>query len=852
MKGWIFLWTAVCCGGFSAGFIGAETVTLTANDAGGTSAFSKNNWSDGLVPHSGTDYLVVGDSSWNFAMRTPETASGGRITFGGDSLTIGVVGGNWSSVNDKTSGSASLYFKALTLANGYFVNGMNDSTEYVTSGVVNVTSPASARFFIVGATNRVLLFQGPLNGTQASGLGIDGQTTPLPKTPFLFYPMADNSAYLGSWLTQKNGILMAGRASSLGGAPSAFDAASITLSNNGGIGAANGVTLAVDNRGITVTGVGGTLYAGSGAAWTLAMPLTGSAPVNKVGAGTVVVSNSWSGTGMVTVQAGSLSFATNAILADGAVPTFAVRGGRLSLADVQLRGRALSVSNGYFNAVGFGVIGEATLSSATFLAGGGIEADVDDGTKTSDCVHLVAGVTFPSGPLPVRLACTDAGSAGRYAVLTIPTSVKTVTANDFTNTTDPGVLGLVKTAGAVEVETDGDGLQTVYITRTSTVVRQISTHMPGQWWMTANTWSDGLAAHSGADYLGTQNAFRSPEVKTEAVFPGDSLTLDAVSGLAQLVHKGTLATFNDLRIGRNVHLGASSGGVQTLKGSFTLLDFDNNWVILEGSSSRTLVLDADIVGKAGFRAIVNLLLPRQNPAFTGPVFVTSGCTLLVNDELNLGGNPASYNAAQLSLSKGILAVTNSVTLDDANRGIYIDSQGGTFNVATGATLTVRNRLSLYDTLNKTGDGILALGPATVSANGKTIEVKAGSFKPLTAGCIGNGILTLDAGTTLLLAAAPEDATLAASGIVASNNSAIQFTDNLSVGLDVGDRLPSSSFTVPVCTVNTTAAAALRGHILIATKLSGFTSSVTEEAVTESTVRYSLRYTNNRGTQLFLK
>lgn len=61
----------------------AEVVNLTSSDGFGASSFiSGSNWSDGLAPSSGNDYVIDGDV-W---MRTP--ADGGSYTFAGDSLTV--------------------------------------------------------------------------------------------------------------------------------------------------------------------------------------------------------------------------------------------------------------------------------------------------------------------------------------------------------------------------------------------------------------------------------------------------------------------------------------------------------------------------------------------------------------------------------------------------------------------------------------------------------------------------------------------------------------------------------------------------------------------------------------------
>lgn len=76
----------------------AQYITQTGGDGYGASAITGVNWSDGLAPHSGANYInnslgdPTGATGTSYLIRTP---NGGTtpVTFGGDSLTLA----NWGS-----------------------------------------------------------------------------------------------------------------------------------------------------------------------------------------------------------------------------------------------------------------------------------------------------------------------------------------------------------------------------------------------------------------------------------------------------------------------------------------------------------------------------------------------------------------------------------------------------------------------------------------------------------------------------------------------------------------------------------------------------------------------------------
>jgi len=92
--------------------------------------------------------------------------------------------------------------------------------------------------------------------------------------------------------------------------------------------------------------------------------------------------------------------------------------------------------------------------------------------------------------------------------------------------------------------------------------------------------------------------------------------------------------------------------------------------------------------------------------FTGPVVTSLGTTLQAYSQTNLGGNPASFNAAQFVLDNGIFQPLASMALTNANSGVTINPGGGTFNVNSGLVLAIANPIAGTGGITHQGGGIL--------------------------------------------------------------------------------------------------------------------------------------------------
>ncbi len=108
----------------------AATVSLTSTDTIGTTSMDQdgvNNWSDGLDPSAGNDYVV--NVEW---LRTPGS---GDLVFAGDSLTVQADGG----IINKNGGAQTLTAN-LILDGGLVRSGSGSTDTFTLDGTLDVTA----------------------------------------------------------------------------------------------------------------------------------------------------------------------------------------------------------------------------------------------------------------------------------------------------------------------------------------------------------------------------------------------------------------------------------------------------------------------------------------------------------------------------------------------------------------------------------------------------------------------------------------------------------------------------------------------------------------------------------------
>src|SRR5205085_1154772 len=272
--------------------------------------------------------------------------------------------------------------------------------------------------------------------------------------------------------------------------------------------------------------------------------------------------------------------------------------------------------------------------------------------------------------------------------------------------------------------------------------------------------------------------------------PG-SLTADQLT-----INGGTLATTASFSLNdsnRGITLGASNGTIDVAGGTTLtlpnavagsgnltmtnagtlILSASNSYVATTISGGTLQVGNASTTGTLGSGAVTNnasLVFNRSNAltvsnaiggtgsltqagsgtttlsvanGYTGKTFINAG-TLSIAAQNNLGANPGSFTADQLTINGGTLATTASFSLNDSNRGITLGASNGTIDVAGGTTLTLPNAVAGAGNLTKTNTGTLILSASNsyvaTTISGGTLQVGNAS----TTGTLGSGTVTNNA------------------------------------------------------------------------------------------------------------
>lgn len=235
----------------------------------------------------------------------------------------------------------------------------------------------------------------------------------------------------------------------------------------------------------------------------------------------------------------------------------------------------------------------------------------------------------------------------------------------------------------------------------------------------ATNWSDGLAAHPGADYLVENYTLRAPT--NEAVFAGDSLTIRN-SGLFSLTSSELLTTSNlYLEAAGRIHigLGGSSGKVARVAGTLTVRNTASGYAYLSGRSNR-LNVEGPLAGDGTLALEVQgtpygsliMALYADNANFIGKLRLV-GCpgyethVVLGHPNALAGRLPAfQQDAVLLQTNAALWAETDAVIPADSNRGLTV-TPNSSLGVQSGKVFRVETAIS-GTTMRKEGAGRLEL------------------------------------------------------------------------------------------------------------------------------------------------
>lgn len=227
-------------------------------------------------------------------------------------------------------------------------------------------------------------------------------------------------------------------------------------------------------------------------------------------------------------------------------------------------------------------------------------------------------------------------------------------------------------------------------------------------------WSDGLAPSATKTYETANFRLRTPADTVSRTFTGKSLKISGGSLTWKGTASGTL-TIGDLRLAGSPELIHAGSGTWTLAGNLTI-ETDTATV---RAANGPIVLSASLAGTKPVAFVNNpITLSGNNTAFAGKILVGDGRAgiLAIDSEARLGPNPSTLVTGQLTLNRGTIQVSGTQAIDDPNRGILLDINGGVFNVAAGGNLTLSSPLYSRDlgssvvagAIGKSGAGTLIL------------------------------------------------------------------------------------------------------------------------------------------------
>ena len=752
----------------------ADTYYSVGADGSGQYSFRRANWkaagdAAASEPVAGNYYVAV------HTIRAGGLSSDAATdAFPGASLQIGEVGGTAGTMTIYKSGKVSV--PNMILAKGCIVNGSSGWTAHVGGGVTTVIAPASDPFALGFAMSYTSYeqtypitfdadhaFKG--DGTVCIGVNVSKSRLTI---------NGGSPDYLGKWTFKpaRAMVVVLGSPEALGGNCTSYAADSIQLKAQGTTHRSalvfdfNG-TMPSAGRGITLT-----------QDWIMnvttgkvecAMPITaGTSPKLTVAGGVDALSISTDGNYIPSAKTGYVSDGRDALmLGSVAVPT-------------TLHSGTLCVTN--FTGGTFTMRSKARLGARIHRDG------------TADATSFAAGTVFTAADAKISIHVYGdfplTNSTTRIPVLKMPTSVCALTESDIELTADDFDL-MEKT---LEVVTDG-GVQTVYLTMTGKVVYYSKYGDQAHYNMEAQYWSDNKQVHDDADYLigyDVASSCRAIRGLGNISFKGKSLTM--VPG-SVFMTKGTPtapSTVADMRCWSGSRITAAVIGTNVITGALSLRGnaVEGGVVFSVEVIDRSFRVDAGISGEIPikienrtedyFTDYRTFEITSENPGFTGSLetvrytWRTRGVRLVLHDELNLGGNPAAFNAAQLLFScNTILEAADTLTLDDPNRGLTVNGPC-TFAVGPGKSMTldipmVFNGFIAAGAMTKTGGGTLGIG-GTVSGDSAYLTVSAGYVQPVTRTGSSTVKYTFADGSGLELALSPSDSDVAADGLYVSDAS----------------------------------------------------------------------------------
>lgn len=269
----------------------------------------------------------------------------------------------------------------------------------------------------------------------------------------------------------------------------------------------------------------------------------------------------------------------------------------------------------------------------------------------------------------------------------------------------------------------------------------------GEDYTAAEHWSDGeaMAGDSNKTYLDYGFQARTvnyAENEYEYEFPsGAKLVLaGSSSSYASLEPKASKITIANLTLGGCSQLKFSGGGMysngdEELYGAVTVASSESAPAKFLSGDGRHDKIYAQISGSGKiifehYGSSGTVTLGGNNGGYTGSMEIVNGATVRISAANQLGGEPSTVQERGLVLANGsTVEFTSNFTVDQWNRGLYIDGAG---TVNSSAQVVWFGPVGFSDgaTLTKKGDGELVIlgscsaGTVRLEGFGRAIKFKA--------------------------------------------------------------------------------------------------------------------------------
>ena len=318
----------------------------------------------------------------------------------------------------------------------------------------------------------------------------------------------------------------------------------------------------------------------------------------------------------------------------------------------------------------------------------------------------------------------------------------------------------------------------------------------------AGNWSSHAAPAPGSTYTTAAYSMRTPGTAAgvTSIFLGDSLTLsNAVSaqfagvsmalkgGNSSGAGGGTVIITNLIMLNGSGIGNANANGLANIDWVGGNINVQGNVLMSDiNGAPRYIGIASVLSGSGSITNAASVIYGADNTAFTGPLIAvqTPGGTkgvIIVTNEAAMGGNPASFNAAQLYLNSGIFSPQGSFALDHANAGVTIGPSGGIFDIASGLILTNYEPIAGSGMLSFTNAGTFVDFGSASSFTG-TLAINNGTF------ILGSGGSLAAANTIAPASGATFDVTATGLSLVNGQTLAGNGTVTGTVGTSSGSKL----------------------------------------------------------------